>query len=84
MLVAAGASIALNGAAIALLVLPALRQLPVGAAIAIVALTVVTGGTAALLFVFPIMSTVLVAGAAVTAVFLMRSTEHRSAFAASV
>jgi hypothetical protein len=81
LLVAAGASIALNGAALAILVIPVLRQLPVGAAGAIAALVAITGGTTVLLFVFPIMSTVLIAAAALITVIIMRRAEHRPAIA---
>ncbi|MGF3056834.1 hypothetical protein [Microbacterium sp. YY-01] len=84
LLVAAGASIVLNGAALAILVLPALRQLPVGATITVLALVVVFGGTAALLIVFPMASTVLISAAALTTVLLMRRAESRETLAPSV
>lgn len=78
--VAIGGTILLNGAALAVLVLPSLRQLPVGATVAVLALVVILGGTAALLIVFPMMSTVLISAAAVTAVLLLRRAEGRGAF----
>lgn len=79
-----GASVALNGAALASLMGPVLRNLPLGLAVVVVALVVVVGGAVALLIVFPMMSTVLVGAAAVTAVLVMRRAESRATLAPSV
>lgn len=84
LLIAAGASIVLNGAAISLLIRPILRELPVGAGIAVAVLVVFFGGTIALLSVFPMVSTVLAAAGAVTVVALMRRAERRTSIAASI
>lgn len=83
LIVAAGASVVLYGAAFAVLVLPALRQLPVGARVAVLVLVVLFGGFTALLIVFPMVSSVLVAAGAVTAVLLMRRAESRTTLATS-
>lgn len=81
---AAGTSVALNGAALAILMGPVLRNLPLGLAVLVVALVVVVGGAVALLIVFPMMSTVLAAAAAVITVLLLRRTESRATLAPSV
>lgn len=84
LLVAACASVALNGAALAVLVHPALRTLPTGAAIALLTLVAVCGGTATLLLLFPMVSALAIAAGAVIAVLLMRRAETRAALDSSV
>lgn len=82
--VAAGASVALFGAAIAVLLLPAVRRLPVAARVAFLVLAALFGGSLALLILFPMVSSVLVAAGALTAVLLMRRAESRATLATSV
>jgi hypothetical protein len=84
LLAAAAGSIALNGAAIAALILPALRQLSVGATIAVLALVIVFGGIAALLIVLPMLSSVLISAGAITGVLLIRRAEGTPRIVASV
>jgi hypothetical protein len=83
-IIAACASIALNGSALVVLMAPGLRSLPAGAAIALGALILVFGGAVALAFVFPMLSTLLVALGAVITVIVMRRAEGRPALATTV
>lgn len=81
LLVAASAAVALNGGALLVLIRPAFRGLPAAGAIALEALILVFGGAAVVLFAFPVMSTVLVAGASALTVLLLHRGEGRTATA---
>lgn len=76
LLIAAGAAVLLYGGAFAVLLAPALRSLPSALTVLVAGLVVVFGGGIAVLYVFPVVSTVLVAAAAIATVALMRRAEH--------
>lgn len=82
-IIAASGSVLLNGAALAVLVLPAFKQFSTGSTVAVLLPVVVFGGLTVLLTAYPMYLSLLVAAGAVTAVLLMRRADSRTIFAAS-